>query len=67
MAYKGRRQARKVPNFVLNHFRIADPRIPVYSNVEGVVYKNASTIRSVLPKQIVSCVKWEQSMHDLFR
>ena len=57
----------KIGSCVLDRFRIADPRIPVYSNVEGVVYKNASTIRSVLPKQIVSCVKWEQSMHSLFR
>ena len=52
--------------FKLFHFRVADPRIPVYSNIDGVVYKNAATIRSLLPKQIVKCVKWEQSMCNLF-
>jgi malonyl CoA-acyl carrier protein transacylase len=48
--------------------RITDPRIPVYSNVDSkTIYRNAATIRKHLPRQIVQCVKWEQSMCQIFK
>lgn len=46
--------------------KLVNPRIPVYSNNEMVVYRDAYTIAKTLPKQIVKCVKWEQSMNNLF-
>ena len=52
----------------LSMAKITDPRIPVYSNVDSkTVHRNAASIRKHLPRQIVQCVKWEQSMCQMFR
>lgn len=50
----------------LTKFRIADPIIGVYSNVDGKRYRNASHILRQLPQQIVRPVKWEQTMHVFY-
>ena len=44
-----------------------DPRIPVYSNYDGVVYKDSRTVKKILPKQMVKCVKWEQSLNTMLK
>ena len=45
---------------------VHDPVIPVHSNVDGKRYKNSKHIISQLPKQIVSPVRWEQTMHIIY-
>ncbi|XP_053320424.1 malonyl-CoA-acyl carrier protein transacylase, mitochondrial [Spea bombifrons] len=42
------------------------PYVPVYSNVDGKRYKHASAIHHLLLKQLVSPVKWEQTMHAIY-
>lgn len=42
------------------------PRVSVHSNVDGKKYTNVHQIVKYLPKQIVSPVKWEQTMHILY-
>jgi [acyl-carrier-protein] S-malonyltransferase len=46
---------------------VMDPRIPVYSNVDCIVYRDAAMIRKTLPKQIVTSVKWEQTINNMLR
>ncbi|XP_046750961.1 probable malonyl-CoA-acyl carrier protein transacylase, mitochondrial [Diprion similis] len=42
------------------------PKVSVHSNVDGKRYKNVNQIMRYLPKQIISPVKWEQTMHVLY-
>ncbi|CAJ1054794.1 malonyl-CoA-acyl carrier protein transacylase%2C mitochondrial [Xyrichtys novacula] len=51
---------------VLRQVEINRPEINVYSNVDGKRYMNASHIRRQLVKQLVSPVKWEQTLHEIF-
>jgi malonyl CoA-acyl carrier protein transacylase len=46
----------------LSMTRVTDPRIPVYSNIEGVIYQNANTIRANLPKQVSKNILFELKM-----
>ena len=46
---------------------IASPRIPVYSNVDGEIYRSDKHVWKILPKQIVVQVKWETSMNNLMK
>ncbi|XP_012273842.1 probable malonyl-CoA-acyl carrier protein transacylase, mitochondrial isoform X2 [Orussus abietinus] len=50
----------------LHNVPLQTPAVPVYSNVTGKCYGNAQHISKMLPKQIVSPVKWEQIMHILY-
>lgn len=50
----------------LQHIHIADPLIRVYSNVHGKAYMSAQHILKLLPKQLITPVKWEQTMHILY-
>ncbi|GLH11677.1 Probable malonyl-CoA-acyl carrier protein transacylase, mitochondrial [Gryllus bimaculatus] len=50
----------------LKSIRIQHPKIPVYSNVDGNVYRNPRHIAAQLPKQIYKPVKWEQILHALY-
>lgn len=52
---------------VLDHMDISDPIINVYSNVDGQRYSSADHIRQKLPNQIVSPIKWEQTMHYIYQ
>ncbi|HJT34251.1 MAG TPA: ACP S-malonyltransferase [Pirellulales bacterium] len=44
---------------------LKQPRIPVVSNVDGRPHDDAEEIRRLLPRQIVSPVRWEDSMRWL--
>lgn len=50
----------------LESMDIRDPIIGVHSNVDGQQYKSAAHIRKRLPEQIVSPIKWEQTMHVIY-
>ncbi|XP_074554546.1 malonyl-CoA-acyl carrier protein transacylase, mitochondrial [Halichoeres trimaculatus] len=51
---------------VLKQVQIRRPEINVYSNVDGKRYMNESHVRRQLVKQLVSPVKWEQTLHEIF-
>ncbi|CAK6950083.1 malonyl-CoA-acyl carrier protein transacylase%2C mitochondrial [Scomber scombrus] len=51
---------------VLHQVEIRRPEISVYSNVDGKRYMNDSHMRRQLVKQLVSPVKWEQTLHEIF-
>ncbi|XP_078272880.1 malonyl-CoA-acyl carrier protein transacylase, mitochondrial-like [Rhinoraja longicauda] len=50
----------------LQGISVEKPLIPVYSNVDGKRYMNGPHIRRQLVKQLVSPVKWEQTMHTMY-
>ena len=50
----------------LTKIPVLDPVIPVHSNVDGKRYRNSKHIISQLPKQVVSPVCWEQTMHIIY-
>ncbi len=43
------------------------PRIPVFSNFENLIYRDASLIKKTLPKQMTKCIKWEQSLNSMLK
>eukprot|EP01024_Parvocaulis_polyphysoides_P049877 TRINITY_DN4855_c0_g1_i4.p2 TRINITY_DN4855_c0_g1~~TRINITY_DN4855_c0_g1_i4.p2 ORF type:complete len:357 (-),score=71.74 TRINITY_DN4855_c0_g1_i4:265-1335(-) len=49
----------------LENTPIQKPRIPVVSNVDGMVHWEADDIRDVLGRQVVSPVMWESSLKKL--
>lgn len=51
---------------VLRQVEVRRPEINVYSNVDGKRYMNESHVRRQLVKQLVSPVKWEQTLHEIF-
>ena len=51
---------------MLQKIKVEDPLVPVHSNIDGKIYKNAFQVKKKLPKQICSPVKWEQTMHILY-
>ncbi|XP_040886528.1 malonyl-CoA-acyl carrier protein transacylase, mitochondrial [Toxotes jaculatrix] len=51
---------------VLRQVEIRRPEINVYSNVDGKRYMNESHVRRQLVKQLVSPVKWEQTLHEIY-
>ncbi|KAM8908606.1 malonyl-CoA-acyl carrier protein transacylase, mitochondrial [Spinachia spinachia] len=51
---------------VLRQVEVRRPEINVYSNVDGKRYMNESHVRRQLVKQLVSPVKWEQLLHEIF-
>ncbi|KAM4748694.1 malonyl-CoA-acyl carrier protein transacylase, mitochondrial [Rhinophrynus dorsalis] len=51
---------------VLKTLDFKQPYVPVYCNVDGKRYRNASVIHRLLAKQLVSPVKWEQIMHEIY-
>ena len=52
---------------VLANVAIRPPRAPVISNVTGAPVEDPEQIRESLVKQIVSPVRWEQSMRHLIQ
>lgn len=46
--------------------QVRRPEISVYSNVDGKRYMNESHVRRQLVKQLVSPVKWEQTLHEIY-
>ncbi|XP_070710223.1 malonyl-CoA-acyl carrier protein transacylase, mitochondrial [Pempheris klunzingeri] len=51
---------------VLRQVEVRRPEINVYSNVDGKRYMNESHLRRQLVKQVVSPVKWEQTLHEIY-
>lgn len=51
---------------VLQQVEVRRPEISVYSNVDGKRYMNESHVRRQLVKQVVSPVKWEQTLHEIY-
>jgi [acyl-carrier-protein] S-malonyltransferase len=51
---------------VLKAIDIKKPLIAVHSNVSGHRYMNPKHIRKLLGQQVVSPVKWEQTMHAIY-
>ena len=50
---------------VLDEASIVMPSIKVYSNVTGKVYTSTGEIKSLLKRQLLEPVKWEQGTKDL--
>ncbi|XP_031996060.1 malonyl-CoA-acyl carrier protein transacylase, mitochondrial [Hylobates moloch] len=51
---------------VLKAIDIKKPLVSVYSNVHGHRYMHPSHIQKLLVQQVVSPVKWEQTMHAIY-
>ncbi|XP_003264901.1 malonyl-CoA-acyl carrier protein transacylase, mitochondrial isoform X1 [Nomascus leucogenys] len=51
---------------VLKAIDIKKPLVSVYSNVHGHRYMHPSHIQKLLAQQVVSPVKWEQTMHAIY-
>ncbi|XP_069759777.1 malonyl-CoA-acyl carrier protein transacylase, mitochondrial isoform X2 [Narcine bancroftii] len=51
---------------VLKGITVEKPLISVYSNVDAKKYKQTKHIQQMLVKQLVSPVKWEQTMHAMY-
>ncbi|KAK2892708.1 hypothetical protein Q8A67_012696 [Cirrhinus molitorella] len=51
---------------VLTKIEVRRPEISVHSNVDGKRYMHDKHIRNQLAKQLVSPVKWEQTLHEIY-
>ncbi|XP_029901945.1 malonyl-CoA-acyl carrier protein transacylase, mitochondrial [Myripristis murdjan] len=51
---------------VLRQVEVRRPEISVYSNVDGKRYMHDGHVRRQLVKQLVSPVKWEQTLHEIY-
>lgn len=51
---------------MLTKIKVGEPLVPVHSNLDGKIYKNASQVKKNLPKQVFSPVRWEQTLHVLY-
>lgn len=52
---------------VLHQVKVCRPEISVHSNVDGKRYMKESHVRRQLVKQLVSPVKWEQILHEIYQ
>ncbi|XP_012880223.1 PREDICTED: malonyl-CoA-acyl carrier protein transacylase, mitochondrial, partial [Dipodomys ordii] len=52
---------------VLKTIDVKKPLVAVYSNVSGNRYTHPTHIRKLLGEQVVSPVKWEQTMHAVYQ
>ena len=44
---------------------VSEPRVPTYSNVTGTFFESASAIPDALAAQLVSPVRWEDTLRAL--
>ena len=51
---------------VLKRVKLQSPEIPVYSNVTASRFRNAYKIADLMVQQVVSPVKWEQTLHVVY-
>ncbi|KAM9327832.1 malonyl-CoA-acyl carrier protein transacylase, mitochondrial [Pholidichthys leucotaenia] len=51
---------------VLRQVEVRRPEINVHSNVDGKRYMNSNHVCRQLVKQLVSPVKWEQTLHEIY-
>uniref|UniRef100_U3DAU7 Malonyl-CoA-acyl carrier protein transacylase, mitochondrial n=1 Tax=Callithrix jacchus TaxID=9483 RepID=U3DAU7_CALJA len=52
---------------VLKAIDVKKPLVSVYSNVHGHRYMHPTHIQKLLAQQVVSPVKWEQTMHAIYK
>lgn len=52
---------------ILDTIDIKKPLVAVHSNVSGHKYMHPQHIRKLLGQQVVSPVKWEQTMHSIYK
>ncbi len=50
---------------ILSTIEVKPPRIPVWSNVDGLPHTDPSEIRALLIRQVLQPVLWEQTMRNL--
>ncbi|XP_076861102.1 malonyl-CoA-acyl carrier protein transacylase, mitochondrial [Brachyhypopomus gauderio] len=51
---------------VLRQLRVRRPEVAVHSNVDGERYGHEGHVRRQLARQLVSPVKWEQTLHEIY-
>ncbi|CAN2390829.1 malonyl-CoA-acyl carrier protein transacylase [Pristimantis euphronides] len=51
---------------VLKTLTLKQPLVTVHCNIDGKRYRHASAMEELLPKQLVSPVRWEQTMHAIY-
>lgn len=51
---------------VLRQIEVRRPEVAVHSNVDGKRYMQEKHVRRQLTKQLVSPVKWEQTLHEIY-
>ncbi|KAB5542296.1 hypothetical protein PHYPO_G00090000 [Pangasianodon hypophthalmus] len=51
---------------VLRQLEVRRPEVAVHSNVDGKRYMQENHVRRQLAKQVVSPVKWEQTLHEIY-
>ncbi|XP_076670229.1 malonyl-CoA-acyl carrier protein transacylase beg [Andrena cerasifolii] len=51
---------------ILNSIEVNDPRCHVYSNYKATPYSNLRVMKKYILKQIISPVKWEQCMQNIY-
>ncbi|XP_017572345.1 malonyl-CoA-acyl carrier protein transacylase, mitochondrial [Pygocentrus nattereri] len=51
---------------VLQQLEVRRPEIAVHSNVDGKRYMHDKHVQRQLAKQLVSSVKWEQTLHEIY-
>ncbi|XP_051976894.1 malonyl-CoA-acyl carrier protein transacylase, mitochondrial [Xyrauchen texanus] len=51
---------------ILRKIEVRRPEIAVHSNVDGKRYMHDKHVRKQLAKQLVSPVKWEQTLHEIY-
>ncbi|XP_026857958.2 malonyl-CoA-acyl carrier protein transacylase, mitochondrial isoform X1 [Electrophorus electricus] len=52
---------------VLRQLQVSQPKIAVHSNVDGKRYAHDGHVRRQLARQLVSPVKWEQTLHEIYQ
>jgi [acyl-carrier-protein] S-malonyltransferase len=50
---------------VLTEVNFSSPVVPVWSNVDAKPHTDAAEIRSLLVRQVVSPVRWEETMRGM--
>lgn len=58
--------AKDVLKEAISNTTVRQPRILVYSNINGLVYSQEHHVRKYLPRQIVRSCAWEQAMNKMF-
>lgn len=51
---------------VLRQINLRRPEVSVHSNVDGKCYMQEKHVQRQLAKQVVSPVKWEQTLHEIY-
>lgn len=52
---------------VLRQLKVRRPEVAIHSNVDGKRYMHEKHVHRQLAKQLVSPVKWEQTLHEIYQ